>query len=33
MEKLRLFHDSSQEEVDWLTLPGEQSTQRRLVPI
>ena len=33
LEKLRLFHDSSQEEVDGLTLPGEQSTQRRLVPI
>ena len=33
LEKLRLFHDSSKEEVDWLTLPGEQSTQRRLVPI
>ena len=33
MEKLCLFHDSSQEEVDGLTLTGEQSTQRQLVPI
>ena len=33
MEKLRLFYDSSQDEVDWFTLPEEQSRQRRLVPI
>ena len=33
MEKLRLFYDSSQEEVDWFTLPEEQSRQRRLAPI
>ena len=32
-EKLCLLHDSSQEEVDRLTLPGEQYTQQRLVPI
>ena len=33
LQKVHLFHDSSQEDVDGLTLPGEQSTQRRLVPI
>ena len=31
-EKLRLFHDLSQEEVVGLTLPGEQFTQSRLFP-
>ena len=33
LESFRLFHESSKEEVDALTLPGKQPTQRRLVPM